>query len=455
MAERTRSHALSQLVCLGRHTLSGLICCQGRQYRDWSADYRFYSQDRCDPQLLFDRARRETERLLPSDKSLVVAMDDSILRKTGTRIHGVSYRRDPLGPPFRVNFVRAQRFVQLSAALPQGSEGAARMIPIDFQHAPTASKPRKDASAKEWTRYRQDCRKRNINRVGVGCLAHLRQKMNCSSSADRTLIVGVDGRFTNKTVLKNLPPKTILVGRVRKDAQFYYSPERQSLRGRRKVYGLRAPTPEQLRQDQSVPWKKIRAYAAGKVHSFKIKTLDSVLTRMRGAAPVRLVVIAPLAYRLTKSSRVLYRQPAYLICTDNKISLRKLVQDFLWRWGIEVNFRDQKTLLGLGQAQVRNVQSNQNLPAMAVASYALLLLASVKVYGAHGQPDAIPLPKWRATNTKPAISTNRLISQLRHELWADAIRPNHFSGFCSSTNSDQNPEKSSFALNHALFSASG
>ncbi len=90
MVERTRSHVLSQLVCLGRHTLSSLICCQGRQYRDWSADYRFYSHNRCDPQLLFDRARRETEQLLPCDKSLVVAMDDSILRKTGTRIHGVS-----------------------------------------------------------------------------------------------------------------------------------------------------------------------------------------------------------------------------------------------------------------------------------------------------------------------------------------------------------------------------
>ena len=427
---------------------------QGRQYRDWSADYRFYSHDRCEPELLFDRARRETEQLLPEQDSMVVAMDDSILRKTGQKIHGVSYRRDPLGPPFHVNFVRAQRFVQLSMALPQGSEGAARMIPVDFQHAPTSPKPRKTAPKDDWDHYKQESKKTNINRVGVDCISRLRKKMDRSSSAKRTLIVGVDGRFTNKTVLKNLPPKTIVVGRVRKDAQFHYLPEEQTDRGRKKIYGLRAPTPEQLRQDPSVPWKRIKAYAAGKVHSFKIKTLEGLRTRMRGAVPVRVIVIAPLAYRLTKSSKVLYRQPAYLICTDHKLSLKKLLQDYLWRWGIEVNFRDQKTLLGLGQAQVRNVQSNQNLPAMSVASYALLLLASVKVYGTDGQPDAIPLPKWRGTNPKPAVSTNRLINQLRHELWADSIQPHHFSGFSSSTPSDQNPEKSIFALNHALFSAS-
>ena len=76
-----------------------------------------------------------------TNKPLVLAMDDSLLRKTGTRIHGVSYRREPLGPAFQVNFVRGQRFVQLSAALPQGAAGAARMVPIDFVHAPTPLKP--------------------------------------------------------------------------------------------------------------------------------------------------------------------------------------------------------------------------------------------------------------------------------------------------------------------------
>ena len=66
---------------------------------------------------------------------------------------------------------------------------------------------------------------------------------------------------------------------------------------------------------------------------------------------MKLVIIRPLAYRLTKNSRLLYRQPAYLICTDTELEIEKLLQAYLWRWEIEVNFREQKTLLGCGQAQ--------------------------------------------------------------------------------------------------------
>jgi hypothetical protein len=46
---------------------------------------------------------------------------------------------------------------------------------------------------------------------------------------------------------------------------------------------------------------------------------------------------------------LLYRQPAYLLCTDPQMALQEFLQLFLWRWDIEVNFRNEKTLLGVGQ----------------------------------------------------------------------------------------------------------
>jgi len=55
-----------------------------------------------------------------------------------------------------------------------------------------------------------------------------------------------------------------------------------------------------------------------------------------------------------------------------------LLQSYLWRWDIEVNFRDQKSLLGIGEAQVRNPHSVQSQPALAVAAYGLLLLSSLR-----------------------------------------------------------------------------
>jgi hypothetical protein len=45
-AERARTLALSALTCLGRRTLSGLLCTAGQQFRDWSAAYRLFERER-------------------------------------------------------------------------------------------------------------------------------------------------------------------------------------------------------------------------------------------------------------------------------------------------------------------------------------------------------------------------------------------------------------------------
>ena len=107
------------------------------------------------------------------------------------------------------------------------------------------------------------------------------------------------------------------------------------------------------------------SFAAGKRHLFKIKTISPLRWRPAGKEhDMRLiVVIAPLGYRLTKHSGLLYRQAAYLICSDPDASIKEILQAYVWRWDIEVNFRDEKTLLGLGQAQVRHERSVENVPA--------------------------------------------------------------------------------------------
>ncbi|MBZ5729128.1 MAG: hypothetical protein LAP87_29645 [Acidobacteriia bacterium] len=53
--------------------------------------------------------------------------------------------------------------------------------------------------------------------------------------------------------------------------------------------------------------------------------------------PLLLVVIKPLGYRLRKGSKLLYRQPAFLICTDPQLDLPILLQAHIDRWEIECN----------------------------------------------------------------------------------------------------------------------
>jgi hypothetical protein len=216
------------MVCFGRHTITGLLRLQNRTRQDWTADYRLYAQKHFDEDKIFSLVRTEVQEQLSQDAPLVTAMDDSLLRKTGRKISGVRYLRDPMSPPFPVNFVRGLRVLQISAALPQGTTGAARLIPVDFRHAPLPAKPRQNAPASDHQAYEQERKQKNINLVAGERLALLRQRMNESGSSQRQLITSIDGRLTNRTLLEKLPAQTTIIGRVRKDARFFHPPEEQT-----------------------------------------------------------------------------------------------------------------------------------------------------------------------------------------------------------------------------------
>lgn len=439
---RVRAHLLSQLLCLGRHTVTGLLSTQGRVHQDWSADYRLYARGRLDPEVLFDCVRKGLRRRRSRRQPRVLGLDDSLLRKRGPKVHGVRWLRDPLGPPFAVNFVRGQRVVQFSEALASG-QAQARMVPVDFQHAPLPPKPRKDAEEAEWAAYRAAGRERNINVVAARRLQHL------AAEEPGPLITVCDGRFANRTFLRAVAAQSTIITRIRKDTALHWPVREQPATGRRRIYGERAPTPEELRQDERTPWQRVRAWACGRVHNFKVKRLRHVLTPMQGAQPCQLLVIAPLGYRPRACSRLLYRQPAFLLCTDPQLSLRRLLQSYLWRWEIEVNFRDEKTLLGVGEAQVRTAESAARVPASAVAAYGLLLTAAAEAFPEQTRM-LLPPPRWRASQpTRPSTAT--LLDHLRFELFAHALKPESFTGFWSAHPPDEKPPKLDASLATALF----
>jgi hypothetical protein len=417
----------------------------GLEFQDWAAEYRLFSRPRLPVPEIFAVVRRAVLAELPPHAPFLVAIDDSLLRKTGLRIPGVAWRRDPLGPHFHTNFVRAQRVLQFSAAVPL-ADGRSRMVPVWFQQAPTPQKPSRKAADDLQTQYRQQARLTRLPLLAVQHLTALRQQLDAEpSGAHRLLLAVVDGGYTNGTTLKRLPPRTTLVGRVRKDAKLHFlpaPPPASKPPGRPRHYGAPAPTPEQLRTDETVSWTPLEISLSGTAHTLRVKRLQPVLWRTAGLQlTLQLIVIAPLGYRLRKGSKLLYRQPAFLICTDPALDLPAVVQGYVQRWGIEVNFREEKTLLGVGQAQVRHARSVQAVPALQVASYALLLLAALRTLRGDRKPDLLPPPKWAATCAAPRFSTQRAINQLRAEVWGRGLGVSSFSDFATLSTPRAKPEK--------------
>ena len=428
-AERIRKLGYGLLTCYGRHTVTGMLTASGQQFLDWTSAYRIFGQDRMDIDKIFDVSSKVVLEELAPDQMLVAHMDDTIIKKTGKKIPGTAWRRDPLGPPFHTNFIWGQRFLQISLALsdPEGN-CQSRAIPVDFHHCPTVKKLKKIAEADEIKIFKEEQRIAKLSRQGSLRIQLLRERLNLQGSAHRQLFISVDGSYTNETVLKSLPPKVTLIGRIRKDTKLYAFPERSKVTGRKKVYGDQLPTPEQIRQSDEIPWQVVRAWAAGKEHDFKIKKIKDVRWRSAGQNhDLQIVVISPLGYRLTKESKILYRQPAYLLCTDSNLEIEKLLQAYLWRWEIEVNFRDEKTLLGCGQAQVRNPQSVKNVPAFTVAMFAFLQLAAYRSNKNRDQ-SILPKAKWDPVKENQRMTTSEIINLFRCQLWLINSKLS-FSGF--------------------------
>lgn len=436
-----------------RATVTNLICSSGGRHNDWSADYRLYSRGRVDETVLFGRARDALLEHLPAGEPLVAAIDDTIVRKTGKKIDGAAWKRDPLGPAFQTNLVHAQRYLQISVAWPL-DDGGARMLPVCFHHAPTPRKPAKDASPEEIEKHREVLKQKNLNRVALECVGELRRDL----PSGRHLVLCGDGSFTNKAILQDLPQGCTYIGRVRKDAVLHHPPEAPvpGANGRPPVYGKQAPTPEELRQDSDVPWLSVRAHAAGRHHEFRVKTSGPLLWPKAGpGVALRMMVIAPVAYSPRKGARPLYRDPAYLLCTDPDLPVEKLLQYYLWRWGIEVNFREEKTLLGTGQAQVRTAASNRHLPAVTAAAYSLLWTATLRYLAAGDRPPSLEPSKWRkdrCPDGKPP-ATGELMRILRYEIWARALRPGTLHHFRSKGNPATNRPKPGADLAATLFGA--
>jgi hypothetical protein len=95
---RAVGFALALLGSLGRRTISRAICAQQRQFQSWASDYKLFSMRRWNPRSLFDVVLKLGLDLVSKTQPVVIALDDTITRKTGHRIPNASTLRDPLSP---------------------------------------------------------------------------------------------------------------------------------------------------------------------------------------------------------------------------------------------------------------------------------------------------------------------------------------------------------------------
>jgi hypothetical protein len=444
-AQTLLRHLVSHVVCQERHTVTGLLTTAGRLDADWTADYRLYTSQ-VEQRELFRPILDGILDLLRPDDPLVVAVDDSLLPKTGSSIPGSGWYKDPLGPGFNVNLVRGLKFVQLSAAVPDPANAKrARMIPIALSVIPKLPKLPVDASDEERRDYEKRKNRNSPAAHAVRLLRELRQHLDQrDTQAHRVIWVCGDGNYTTSTLIPKLPARTRYIGRTRGDTHLHApaDPPNAPGRGRPRSYGEKLPTPEELRKDKAVPWHHFTIQKAGSVTQLRYKHIAKAKWHKAGERKtLQVIVIAPMRFKRRKNGQWRYTKPTYILSTDTKMPVEQLIQAYFWRWDIEVNFRDEKQLFGAAHPQVRHPESVRCAPAVCIAAYAGLLLAALRVYGLNASASTIRAPKWYPTKKKPRATTSDLRKQVQHELAARSLHFADFSDFASEIQATPKPTK--------------
>ncbi len=431
--KRTLRNAIRIAVCMllnpSRSTLTQSLIYGGLESEDWSLFYKVFSRSKWKDSDLFKPVIEETISCFP-DSYISLAVDDTKIKKTGKKIPYTQYYRDPLSPPFHPNLVFGHRVLQFSALLPlykqitpeqideERAYHVSRGIPISVDNVPAVKKPGRYADAEEMERYRLLKNKNTLSLSFLKRARQLRMDYDTAGAKDKKLLIVADGSFCNSTVFKADLDRTNIVARCRLDARLCFEDTTPS----RRYYSKESFTPESVRKNDHIEYTETHLYLGKKLRRVRYKELDNVLwQRGAGRKKLRLIVVAPKPYK-SYSKKQNYKREAYILTDNHDLSAETIVQEYINRWEIEVNHRDEKNNLGVGQAQVWNNESIIKIPSLLIAAYSMMLLASLSCYGPTRDPIYLPQPRWRKGSVRP--SCNDLVNLMRKELMSDTALQN-------------------------------
>lgn len=427
--------ALGLVAGIGTGTLTSVLSLDGREAEaGYASTYHAYSRGCWDLHAVHQGTLKAALPLCAPDEPIVAALDATMVEKTSKNLFGTRWCHDAAGPKgIGVQLAWGLPLSHIALVLPtrENFRATAVTVGLDLIPGKAKSKRRKketdglDGSVKrgrptktEAALKAQERRQPKATEVGLTQIQRLRADLDALGAEDRHLIVATDGAYINKTLLPNLPDRVSLVGRARRDAILYGPPSEPN-----SFHGDKLPTPEQISLDDSFPASFGKFFYGGDERELRYKVLPHpVLWRFDKyhVGILRLIVLMPIRY-LGPSGKYHYNAYYYVLTNDLTTPETILIQAVLDRWQIEVLHRDLKHDIGLGTDQCRNPVSMARVPSMVAATYALVKIAALRLYGPNRSGKVFQaLPRWRQDlerhRARRRLAKNKLAPVLRYSV---------------------------------------
>ena len=384
--QRVVALVFAELFVFARHTVTQLLMSLGLTDVDWSSWYRLFSAGR----FRYDKASEvlfeQTLAHVEEDELYVVAGDGTQTPRSSRKMEGAGWLRHPRTPVFKVGIHIAQRWFNGSWLLP-AEGGYSRALPIYWQPAFTQkSEPKAHEPCTEWE-------------AAVQFLQWTKEQLAKAGRASQQLLMVADGSYDTLNLWKHLPAGVILLARSAKNRVLYHLPTHvPGQRGRKRKYGERALSPQQVWQ-QKGHWHKLTLLVRGKDRHLQYRIRGPFLRKGAAHRPLFLIVVRG------KHNKRVRRKPLPFLVNAVKDKQGKWVLPlpvdtllfWAWqRWEIEVCHRELKTTFGLGDKQCWNPIAAVSSVQWSVWVYSLLLLAGYRTWGLCAAP-AVPTRWWRGS----------------------------------------------------------
>ena len=405
--QRAVALVLAELFVFARHTITQLIMTLGMTEQDWSGWYRLFSHRRFNYDKASEILFRETLAHVDENGLYVVGGDATQTPRSSRKLEGSGWLRNLRNPPFMVGIHAAQRWFNGSWLIP-AEDGYSRAVPIKWMPAFTEkSDPKEHAPCKEWE-------------AAVAFLTWIQMQLKRCGRLTQQVLMVADGSYDTLDLWKQLPDGVILLARSAKNRALWHLPKQRAGRGRKRVYGKRALSPQQ-RWGQAGSWGTCNFMVRGRMRHLQYRVSQPVLRR--GAPHRKLILIVVRGKkRQNKHGHTYRRDPLPFLVNavqDGKgrwvlpLPVETLLFWAWQRWKLEVCHRELKSNFGLGNKQCFNPHSAVLSVQWSAWVYSLLLLAGYRTWRLSNASD-VPTRWWRGSQR---WSLNTLWRAYRSALW--------------------------------------
>lgn len=380
--------AVGMIAQTGPCTVTGILLGAGMQtVVGHDRVHRFFAEHTWSAdQLGLVFARLIVDRLLPPSAVLEVAVDDTLFKRRGKKVHGAFWTHDASAQGHAT--ARGNRWIVVGMVVRLPFLPRPVCLPVLFRL--WAGKG--TATPVE------------LARTLIGLTAR--------AFPDRRINVVCDAAYHGKP-FQNLPERVTVTTRPARNSVLYApAPPRTGRRGRPATKGERIGTPAAAVAAQ--PWRKTVVHRYGRTDTVSLIDIRCLWYGAFGAVPGRLIAVQD-----TVGGKV---RELMLFTTDLTATAEELASRYAARWSIEAAFETAKQLMGVGRARNRVAAAVQR-----TVPFGMLMMTLVYCwYALHGHHRADIRARradqpWYTTKTEPSFED--MLAKLRRTIIAARFLP--------------------------------